>query len=70
MTRSAVAAFLIAATAVPLLGQTFRARVDLVHFPVVVTDKEGAPITGLTKDDFDRIQRKAKRMLTKKGKRR
>ena len=33
--------------------QTFRTEVDLVHFGVVVTDKQGAPITGLTADDFE-----------------
>jgi Ca-activated chloride channel family protein len=62
--RSAAAAFLIAATAVPLLGQTFRTRVDLVHFPVVVTDKEGAPITGLTKDDFEIVEQGKAQSIT------
>lgn len=33
--------------------QTFRAGVDLVHFGVVVTDRAGKPITGLTADDFE-----------------
>ena len=33
--------------------QTFRTAVDLVHFGVVVTDKQGSPITGLTADDFE-----------------
>jgi VWFA-related protein len=33
--------------------QTFRTQIDLVHFGVVVTDKQGAPITGLTADDFE-----------------
>lgn len=33
--------------------QTFRTRVDLVHFGVAVTDKMGAPITGLTAEDFE-----------------
>ncbi len=31
----------------------FRSEVDLVHFTVVVTDKRGMPITGLTADDFE-----------------
>ena len=30
--------------------------VDLVHFGVVVTDKQGAPITGLTADDFEIVE--------------
>jgi Ca-activated chloride channel homolog len=33
--------------------QTFRAQVDLVHFGVVVTDKQGLPISGLTAADFE-----------------
>jgi Ca-activated chloride channel family protein len=36
--------------------QRFKAGVDLVHFPVVVTDKQGAPITGLTPDDFEVVE--------------
>ncbi len=35
---------------------TFRAGVDLVHFGVVVTDKQGAPITGLKAEDFEVIE--------------
>ena len=34
----------------------FRAGVDLVHFTVVATDKSGAPVTGLTIDDFEVIE--------------
>jgi len=33
--------------------QTFRTEVNLVHFGVVVTDKQGVPITGLTAGDFE-----------------
>lgn len=42
-----------AAVSVAAVQQTFRAEVDLVHFGVVVTDKQGVPIAGLTADDFD-----------------
>ncbi|HEX5474292.1 MAG TPA: VWA domain-containing protein [Vicinamibacterales bacterium] len=44
----------IAAAAVSAAQQqpTFRTATDLVAFSVIVTDKQGAPITGLTKDDF------------------
>lgn len=37
----------------PLAGQTFTARVDLVHLPVIVTDRDGRVVTGLTADDFE-----------------
>jgi VWFA-related protein len=37
--------------------QTFRVGVDLVHFAVVVTDKQGSPITGLSQDDFEVLER-------------
>jgi Ca-activated chloride channel family protein len=33
--------------------QTFRTQVDLVHFGVVVTDRQGMPIAGLTAEDFE-----------------
>lgn len=50
----------IATTALTITAahaQTFRVGVDLVHFAVVVTDKEGQPITGLTQDDFEILER-------------
>ena len=43
----------IATVTVAAAQQTFRTTVDLVHFGVVVTDKQGSPITGLTAHDFE-----------------
>ena len=37
--------------------QTFRTGIDLVHFGVVVTDRAGAPIGGLSADDFEVLER-------------
>ena len=62
MIRSAIAALLFAATAVaqqpqpqtgevPKLTETMDIRV--INVDVVVTDKKGNPVTGLTKDDFE-----------------
>ena len=55
MSRAVLAVSLSVATAITVVSaqQTFRAAVDLVHFGVVVTDKQGLPITGLTADDFE-----------------
>jgi Ca-activated chloride channel family protein len=36
--------------------QRFKASVDLVQFSVTLTDKQGAPITGLTQDDFEVVE--------------
>ena len=55
--RTAVAILAGAMVAVPVLAQqTFKAGVDLVHFSVVVTDKQGSPITGLTAKDFEIVE--------------
>lgn len=43
--------------AVAAHAQTFRVGVDLVHFAVVVTDRQGQPITGLTQEDFEIFER-------------
>jgi Ca-activated chloride channel family protein len=37
--------------------QTFKVGVDLVHFGVVVTDKQGKPIADLTAADFEVLER-------------
>jgi Ca-activated chloride channel homolog len=54
MKRAAAMLVMSLATAAALgAQQTFRAEVDLVHFGVVVTDKQGMPISGLTAADFE-----------------
>lgn len=54
-----------ALTAVPMPAQqTFRTGVDLVHFAVVVTDKHGAPVTGLTPDDFELLEDGKRQSIT------
>jgi Ca-activated chloride channel homolog len=48
----------MAAVGVVAAGQQpLRVGVDLVHFGVVVTDRQGALITGLTADDFQVLER-------------
>lgn len=49
---SAVILFSLAAAA-PAAAQTFRSDVDLVHFSIVVTDKQGVPIADLKAEDFE-----------------
>jgi VWFA-related protein len=48
----------------PAAGQTFRAGVDLVHFAVVVTDRQGVPVTGLTRDDFEVVEEGTRQRIT------
>ena len=48
-----ILALTIATITVAAAQQTFRTAIDLVHFGVVVTDKQGSPIDGLTADDFE-----------------
>ena len=56
---TAVLALTIGVTA----QQTFRSAVDLVYFGVSVLDKQGRPVTGLTKDDFDIFENGKKQSL-------
>jgi Ca-activated chloride channel family protein len=42
-----------AAMATVAAQKTYRVGVDLVHFALAVTDKQGQPINGLTIDDFE-----------------
>jgi Ca-activated chloride channel family protein len=44
---------LAAVMTVTAAQQTYRTQVDLVNFGVVVTDKQGLPITGLSAQDFE-----------------
>jgi hypothetical protein len=55
--RAPVIVALATLTAAFAPQQTFRTGVDLVHFSVVVSDKQGSPITGLKADDFEVIER-------------
>jgi Ca-activated chloride channel homolog len=42
---------------------TFRAGIDLVNFGVTVVDKQGNPISGLTRDDFEVVENGRKQSL-------
>ena len=41
-----------------------RARTDLVHFGVTVTDRQGNVVTGLTADAFDIIESGTRHTIT------
>lgn len=53
LARLVAAVVLVAAVEAPIGAQVFTAGVDLVHLPVVVTDRDGRVVTGLTADDFE-----------------
>ena len=55
--KASLTAAVIAAAGLVVAGQTIRVGVDLVNFGVVVIDRRGAPITGLTKADFEVLER-------------
>ncbi len=71
MLRAAIAAFVVLASAAAPRAQqapadqrpTFRTAVDLVHFGVSVLDKQGRPVTGLTRDDFEILEQGKKQTL-------
>jgi VWFA-related protein len=57
MTRVIIlAAMIVTSASLMTAQQVFRAGIDLVHFGVVVTDRSGAPILGLTRDDFHIVE--------------
>ena len=53
---SLVAMILLTVTGALHAQRVFRSSVDLVHFGVVVTDRQGAPVLGLTPDDFEIVE--------------
>ena len=57
MNRAVIAAALIVVNGlISGAQQPFRAGVDLVHFGVTVVDRQGKPISGLTRDDFTVVE--------------
>ena len=55
--RVSLTAVVLVAAGLAVAGQTIRVGVDLVNFGVVVLDRRGAPITGLTRADFEVLER-------------
>ena len=65
--RRVLATVTIVTAAVAVSAQqqpTFKAGVDLVNFGVMVVDKQGKPITGLTADDFEIVENGKKQSVT------
>lgn len=57
MTRSsATIVFVLLAAMSAGAQQVFRSSIELVHFGVVVTDRSGMPVHGLTRDDFEVVE--------------
>lgn len=57
MARWAAALAITAAGVASVAAQkTYRVGVDLVHFSVAVTDRQGDPVPGLTLDDFEIVE--------------
>ena len=65
MHRAAILPFVFVLAAATLSAQqaNFRTAVDLVHFGVTVVDKQGKPISGLTRDDFEIVEGGKKQSL-------
>lgn len=60
----AASLIVVIAGAVPAAQQVFRSSVDLVNFGVVVTGKNGMPVLGLTREDFEIVEDGAPQVLT------
>jgi Ca-activated chloride channel family protein len=58
-----IGALVLGSTVAVSAQQTFRSAVDLVHFGVSVMDKQGRPVIGLTKDDFEVYENGKKQAL-------
>lgn len=65
MTNGLATSLIVAVTlGLPAGQQVFRSSVDLVNLGVVVTGKNGTPVLGLTRDDFQVVEDGAPQTLT------